>query len=142
MASIPAAGLRVGAIFLGGALVLVCAAPVAADPKPLTKEEQAKVDATIDKGVAFLKNAQTKDGDWPRHWPGRYVVAQCALPAYALLESGVPANDPVIEKATAFLRRTALKTSFTYDLSLALLFFDRLGDPNDKKLIQSLEAVS
>jgi hypothetical protein len=138
MPSMPAAGLRASAIFFCGMLLLTCAAPAVADPKPLTKEEQGKVDEAIDKGVAFLKKVQTKEGDWPRHWPGRYVVAQCALPAYALLESGVPANDPVIEKAATFLRRTALKTSFTYELSLALLFFDRLGDPNDKKLIQSL----
>ncbi len=66
------------------------------------------------------------------------MVGECALPAYALLEAGVPAREPAIQRAAAFLRPKALKTEATYELSLALLFFDRLGDPKDKKLIQSL----
>jgi hypothetical protein len=116
------------------------AASVYGDPKPLTKEEQAKVDEAIDKGVAFLKKEQKKDGSWPRYWPSLYPIAQIALPAYALLESGVPADDPGIQKAAELLRKIALKTptNLTYELSLTLLFFDRLGDPKDKKLIQSL----
>jgi hypothetical protein len=123
---------------LCAALMMLCAAPVMGDPKPLGKEEQAKVDSAIDKGVAFLKKAQTKNGDWPRRYQGSYPVGQCALPAYALLESGVPKDDPVIQKAAAFLREKAAKTCYTYELSLAILFFDRLGDPKDKALIQRM----
>ena len=85
MPSIPAAGLRASAIFFCGALMLACAAPAIADPKPLTKEEQAKVDEAIDKGVAFLKKEQKKDGSWPRYWPSLYATAQFGLPAYALI---------------------------------------------------------
>ncbi|HEY7308359.1 MAG TPA: hypothetical protein VH643_03250 [Gemmataceae bacterium] len=138
MSSISAKGLRAGTVFLGGLLMLACATPAIADPKPLTKEEQAKVDQAIDKGVAFLKKAQTKDGDfgWKMYNDGRYLVGQCALPAYALLESGVSADDPVIQKAAEFLRRVTPLTDHTYELPLAILFFDRLGDPKDKKLIQ------
>jgi hypothetical protein len=119
-------------------MVLACNAPVVAEIKPLTKEEQAKIDKAIDKGVAFLKKTQTKRGDWGGPWSASHAVAQCALPAYALLESGVAADDPAIQKAATALRRGALKTLYTYDLSLALLFFDRLGDAQDKKLIQRL----
>lgn len=126
------------AIILCGAVLLGFAASLHADPKPLTKDEQAKVDKAIDKGVAYLKRMQTKEGDWPRNWPKAYLVGQCALPAYALLEAGVAPNDPVIQKSADFLRTKSLKTNRTYELSLALLFFDRLGDPKDKKLIQSL----
>jgi hypothetical protein len=123
---------------LSCAALLGFAATVHADPKPLTKEEQAKVDQAIDKGVDYLKRKQTREGDWPRQWPSGYLVGQCALPAYALLEAGVAPDDPVIQKAANFLRPKALKTDRTYELSLAILFFDRLGDPKDKKLIQSL----
>jgi hypothetical protein len=131
-------GARAG--LLGLALLLLCVSSAVADPKPLTKEEQAKVDQAIDKAVAKLKRFQTRQGDWPRHktWMTRYLVGQCALPAYALLESGVPADDPVIQKAAAFIRPKLRRLDETYELSLALLFFDRLGDAKDKKLIQTL----
>jgi hypothetical protein len=125
------------------ALILVCAMllsfteSVRADPKPLPKEEQARVDKAIDKGVAYLKRMQTKHGNWPTHWRNRYLVGECALPAYALLEAGVPADDPVIQKAAAFIRPKVANTDGTYELSLAVLFFDRLGDPKDEKLIQT-----
>ena len=120
------------------AALVLFVSPTLGDPKPLSKEEQAKVDAAIDKGVAFLKKAQTKNGDWPRRYQGTYLAGQCALPAYALLESGVPADDPVIQKAAEYLREKCKKTCYTYDLGLAILFFDRLGDPKDKALIKSM----
>ncbi len=69
---------------------------------------------------------------------GRFQAAQCALPAYALLESGVPPDDPAVVKAADFLRAKVLDSDFTYELSLALLFLDRLGDPADKRLIRTL----
>jgi hypothetical protein len=68
---------------------------VSADPKPLSKAEQAKVDKAIDKAVAYLKRTQKKQGNWPTHYKNRCLVGECALPAYALLEAGVPADEPV-----------------------------------------------
>lgn len=133
--------LRKMAPVLGCAIVLGLAASVHADPKPLSKEEQAKVDQAIEKGVAYLKRTQTGEGDWPKprvYWSDRYLVGQCLLPAYALLEAEVPANDPVIQKAADYIRPKILKSEETYELSLGMLFFDRLGNPKDKKLIQTL----
>lgn len=122
----------------GGVILLACVGPAVGDPKPLTKEEQDKIDRAIDVGVAFLKKVQTKQGDFlgKMYEINVYQVGQCAIPAYALLESGVPVDDPVIQKAAAYLRPRVLVNSHTYELSLAILFFDRLGDPKDKKLIQ------
>jgi hypothetical protein len=112
---------------------------VHADPKPLSKEEQARVDKAIEKAVAYLKRMQTKEGGWPLH-PGMrgWPLGPTLLPAYALLESGVPADDPVIRKAADFIRPRVLETVQTYEISLALLFLDRLGDAKDKPLIRSL----
>jgi hypothetical protein len=62
------------------------------------------------------------------------------MPAYALLESGVPADDPVIQKAAEYVRSRVLPSDYTYELSLVLLFLDRLGDPKDEKLIRTLAA--
>lgn len=130
--------LRAFAGLLCLVLLLLCVSIAAADPKPLSKAEQAKVEKAIDKGVAFLKRYQRQQGDWPTFWPKSWPIGQCALPAYALLEAGVPADDPKIQKAAAFLRPKVLKTAMTYEISLAILFFDRLGDPKDEKLIQRL----
>jgi hypothetical protein len=133
--------------WLPTAVVLVCGILLLGDsalaqnaPKALPKEDQDKVDRAIDKGIAILKRKQTKEGDWPQAFQGEFFVGQCALPAYALLEAGVPVDDPVILKAAKYLRPRVRNNGFTYELSLALLFFDRLGDPQDEKLIQSLAA--
>jgi hypothetical protein len=132
-------GRRGQSAFLGCVLLLLCVSTAVGDPKPLSKDEQAKVDRAIDKGVAFLKKTQTKGGVWPcKKFPETFPVAHCALPAYALLESGVATDAPLIQRAAVFLRHNALRTTSTYEISLALLFFDRLGDAKDKKLIQSL----
>jgi hypothetical protein len=126
-------------VYLLSCLVLLGGvASVRANPKPLSKEEQAKIDQAIDRAVAYLKREQTKEGQWPGLYARSHPVAQCALPAYALLEAEVPPNDLVIQKAADFLRRRVSKSDWTYELSLAILFFDRLGDPKDKKLIRSL----
>ena len=77
------------------------------------------------------------DGENVQGW-AFFGGTKAALPAYALLEAGVPANDPVIQKAVEYLRPKVITTDFTYEISLAILFFDRLNDPRDKKLIQTL----
>jgi hypothetical protein len=51
---------------------------------------------------------------------------------------GVPANDPAIERAAAYLRRAAVKEKMNYCISLYILFFDKLGDPEDVPLIEAL----
>lgn len=106
---------RQAAYLLTVVILLGFAASGRADPKPLSKEEQAKVDKAIDKAIGFLKGAQTKEGDWQwkMYKDGRYLVGQCALPAYALLEAGVPADDPVIQKAANYIRPRVLTNDQT-----------------------------
>jgi len=127
-------------------LLIVCAvlasvaATAAAGPAPLSKDEQARIDQAIDRAVAFLTGAQTEKGywKWKMYRDGRFEAAQAALPAYALLESGVPPGDPVIQKGADYVRRKVRDSDFTYEIALTLLFLDRLGDPGDKKLIDTL----
>ncbi|HWG44147.1 MAG TPA: hypothetical protein VN688_15320 [Gemmataceae bacterium] len=140
MTATPSAFPRKTIFFLFCVLVLSFPVTVNADAKPLSKAEQAKVDTAIDRAVQFLKETQTDEGDWggKMYKDGRFSAGQCALPAYALLESGMPANDPLIRKAAEFLRPRASTTDFTYEIALAILFFDRLNDPKDKRLIQTL----
>src|SRR5207249_9324265 len=45
---------------------------------------------------------------------------------------------PVIDKAAKVLREAAVKLNTTYELALAILFFDKLGDPNDRQHISAM----
>ncbi len=123
--------------FLLPLLAVGVAAPAWAAPLPLSKEEQAKVDKAIDKAIAFLKHAQSKKGDWPHQYPD-YRVGANALPPLALLEAEVPKDDPVVQRAAEWMRPRLADLDKTYELSLALLFLDRLGDPRDEPAIRSL----
>lgn len=105
--------------------------PKAEQASWLPREEQEQVNKTIDRGVQWLKERQGGNGSWgPR--PGL-----AALPALTLLECGVPAGDTRIQKALQLIRRAVRVENRTYDLSLIILFLDRLGDPADKTLIQT-----
>lgn len=102
----------------------------------LSREQQAEVNAAIDKGVAFLKKTQLDTGSWEYNHP----VGLAALPALTLLECGVKPDDPAIQKAAKYVRENVMAHNFyaTYECSLALLFLDRLGDSRDKALIRAL----
>jgi hypothetical protein len=116
--------------------VLLVVGPARADRPVVPAAEQADINNAIDQGVKFLKKAQLASGSWVAE--GNNQVGYAALPALTLLECGVPGNDPVIKKAATFVRRSAQSMDRTYDLALTILFLDKLGEPNDEKLIQGL----
>jgi hypothetical protein len=98
---------------------------------------QNDVNKAIDKGVTYLKGKQRMSGSWESQNPTAYA----ALPALTLLECGLPASDPLVKKAAGFVRnrvKTIKSSKETYELSLALLFLDRLGDEKDRPLIRSI----
>ena len=100
------------------ALSLAVAAPVPKDDKA-EKEFREKVDTARAKAIKYLKDAQSKDGDWEAvalNVVGGMKGGSSALATLALLEAGVPANDPVITKAVTYL--LTLKPEKTYVVSL------------------------
>ena len=100
----------------------------------LPPEDQEKVNQAIDRGVEYLKKSQDpRTGAWPG---GR--VGYTALPGLTLLECGVPAQDPAVQKAAGHVRSQLTGLTATYDLALAILFLDRLEDPQDKERIWTL----
>jgi hypothetical protein len=101
----------------------------------LTNEEQKRVNGAIDRGVAYLRKTQLGGGSWVK---GTHAVGYAALAGLTLLECGVPPTDPAVLKAARFVRFNASTLAKTYELSLAVLFLDRLGNPRDRKLIQTL----
>jgi hypothetical protein len=134
-----------GLVALGLLLLMASLAP--AQRLQLPAHEQLEVNHAIDRGVAYLKKSQQKNGTWanPRgNWAEAkrhghyYAIGFTALPGLTLLECGEPASDPIVLQAAHFVRSKASQIDRTYELSLAILFLDRLGDPKDKKLIQTL----
>lgn len=95
--------------------------------------DQRIINAAVEKGVAALKQLQGPDGTW-RH----AKIGATALAGLTLLECNVPANDPAITKAANAVRQASVRLTHTYSIALAILFFDRLGDPADIPLIESL----
>src|SRR5262249_42773964 len=86
-----------------------------------------------DNGLKFLRQVRENPSGVKNH-----PVGAVALWALTLLECDVPPTDPAIRKAAAELRQASLELTHNYSISLAILFFDRLGEPDDGYLIQSL----
>ena len=92
------------------------------------------MNAAIDRGVAYLEKMQYPGGTWDLN----HQTGMAALPGLTLLECGVPADDPHVQNVAQFVRGAVPDLDATYELGLAILFLDRLGDPKDEPLIQTM----
>jgi hypothetical protein len=122
------------------ALALLAAGPApggAADTGARTKIRQA-----IKRGVRYLRRLQRDDGTWAyrtlKENEKRENVGMTALAGLTLLECGAKATDPAVRKAAAAVRLLTVELTYTYSLSLAIMFLDRLGDSADEVLIESM----
>jgi serine/threonine protein kinase len=135
--------LRAAGVFKDGTLEPVNSA-ASPDDKPNAKKRslpetepskpELKTEKAIARGVQYLKDQQFPDGTW-QHYPNPGATALAGL---TLLECGVPVTDPAIQKAAATVRTAAVQANHTYSMALAILFLDRLGEPVDVALIESL----
>lgn len=105
-------------------------------PKAIPGAGQDRIDAAIDKGVDYLRQKQFPDGSWG--FGGGHEVGFAALCGLTLLECKAPAKDPAVQKAAAFVRAKAASLEKNYDVNAVILFLDRLGEANDRQLIQYL----
>ncbi|MDJ0976320.1 MAG: hypothetical protein QNJ98_17800 [Planctomycetota bacterium] len=91
---------------------------------------QADVDKAIDKGVAYLKTLQIKDGEEhaPSYVPhGKHRIGSTALAVLTLAACDVPRDDPTIRKALDWLLTQEPKR--TYDRAICLMAFDKAYTP-------------
>jgi len=100
------AALLAGCVFLSSLI----AAPSAARAQGVTSEQ---VKAAIQRGVARLRQSQTGDGQWSG---GGHKGGVTALALLAMLNAGVPPNDPTVAKGLAALVK--VKDAKTYVVSL------------------------
>jgi len=97
--------------------------------------EQAKaINLAITRGVDYLRGIQAPDGTWPR----QQEVGATSLAGLTLLECGIPANDPAVQKAAEVTRKACLTFRTVYPITTAIFFLDKLGDPQDVPLIEAL----
>jgi len=101
---------------VGLVLVAAVATQLRADITP----EQVR--EAIARGVAYLKGRQQRDGSWSEY-PGQPggVTALCTL---ALLNAGVPADDPAVQRALRYLEQFG-KPEKTYAVALRTMVFCR-----------------
>lgn len=97
--------------------------------------EDDGIQKAIKKGAGYLKSIHPPG---PGYRGGSHGTGTAPLVGLALLEAGVPETDPVLKNIIAFVRENALSQTMTYNLSLTILFLDRLGDPADRFTIQLL----
>jgi hypothetical protein len=96
--------------------------------------DPALIDKAVQKGVEVIKRAQRENGSWR----GGYASGIASLAGLTLLECGVPSDDSSVKKAADFVRNDSLTMTDTYHLALGILFLDRLSDPADVPLIESM----
>jgi hypothetical protein len=108
-------------------LSVLSASPLNAQP--------AGVEEAIQKGARYL-SARFANG--AARGERENGIGETALAGLALLETGAKPNDPAIRVITAAVRDGAFTETKTYQLSLSLMYLDKLGDRADLPLIQML----
>jgi len=113
--------------------------PPAGPGRRLPPELAAKVDDAVKKGTDFLLKHLRDDGTLKTN-PTGFQYGPLFLVGLTLLECGVPADDPRLMRVSDRVRAYARSPNAVknYEVSLALLYLDRLGDPKDKPLLQKL----
>jgi hypothetical protein len=123
---VPSRGFKLAALLACGCLFWAAAeARQQAEPDKDLKEE---IRRSVDKGVAFLRKTQGRDGTWPQTSGGggqENTVGATAMCGVAMLESGVDADDSAITKALSFVRGKTKELNYTYAIAAAIIFLDR-----------------
>jgi hypothetical protein len=113
---------------------LAAAAPVAAEEEPLVN----RVKAAIDNGVRYMREQENQRGEFETVTDVRLSKGRpggvTALAVVALLNAGVPPDDPIIQRCLKYLR--GLEPSQSYTVGLATMAFCLAGQKQDRQLIR------
>ncbi|HSQ55004.1 MAG TPA: hypothetical protein VLM40_04590, partial [Gemmata sp.] len=122
--------------------LLVTVPRVSAQQPAAAPADQAAINRAIDNGVRYLRAVQTPSGTWGEGTgagSGKgWGVGYTALAGVALVECGVSTSDPGLRRAHAWVKSYVGELDQTYEVSLAILFLDQMGDKRDRRLIQVL----
>src|SRR5258708_4105866 len=114
--------------------ILLVSIPAACAQRKKEDPLADKVRKSIKEGVKYLRD-QSKDGGWEtdisaKAFPGGWT----SLAVLALLNAGVPVEDPVVKKGLETLRN--IEPTKTYTVSLQTMAFAQPGQNEDKQRIQ------
>ena len=103
---------------------------------PVRAEIRAeKVRESIARGIRYLKESQSVKGTWTPH--PNFTGGVTALCTLALLEAGVPPDDPCVQQGLRELRNfQSSAPKRTYTIALMTMVFCRAGNPADRLLIR------
>lgn len=89
----------------------------------------------VDKGAKYLREVHKPSQAYTGGSNGFGGVALCGL---ALLESGIGLDDPSLQNINKLVRSEAIRQFKTYEISLAIMYLDRMGERADRPIIQYL----
>lgn len=95
----------------------------------------AHVKAAIKRGAAFIQRLQLEDGSWNSRG---HQLGETSLAGLALLAAGYKQNSPSVAAAARKVRELSQSNWQTYDVSLAVMFLDRIGSRADSAVIKVL----
>jgi hypothetical protein len=106
---------------------------------PLARAD-SPLDRAVERGVRALRDMHEKGGGQAigRAADGVNDMGRTALVGLTLLECGATGDDPLVRKIADRVRDQCADNNRVYNLSLAILLFDRLGDDRDVPLIQAM----
>jgi hypothetical protein len=110
------------------------AAPLGVKPLPKFKEPPW-VAQSARNGLLYLRKHVQTDGKWSA---APQPTGYAALTGLTLLECGANAKDPLVLMARKEVLGRAAPLQGTYEISLTVLFLDRLGMKQDEALIRHL----
>jgi hypothetical protein len=123
------------------ALAIACVVFTAANDSVCMRAAESALDArvteSIRRGADYLTRSQHGSGAW-NDWGGSHELGVTALAGLALVAAGSPANSPAVQAAARMVRGQAAGDPDTYDVSLAIMFLDRLSVAEDEPLIKTL----
>lgn len=99
---------------------------------PLRANDE-KVNAAIQSGASYLLGHALSPESLASHG-----IGPACLAGLALLEADVKPDHTVIQAIHKLVRSRVIAEVSTYEVSLAAIFLDRLGDPGDVALLQIL----
>ncbi|MBI1249678.1 DUF4159 domain-containing protein [bacterium] len=109
-----------------------------AQPRPARRSVTPQdVRNAMDKAVRYLKKTQKQNGSWQDY--AEFEGGVTSLVTLALLEAGVPKDDPAIQKALTALRSIRCET--TYALSLQTMVFCAVDPQKDLQKIKANAAL-
>ncbi|WP_339908883.1 M56 family metallopeptidase [Symmachiella dynata] len=104
-------------------------------PAPVAKKTlKAKLPKAVQGGIDYLFSQQQPDGHWTNGDENSWVVGVTSLCTFALLESGVAADEPRVSDSLDYLRKQ--KPTRTYEVALQTLALCAAGEKQDLATIQ------